>query len=35
MKAVCFLKSTLSNQNTLSWAEVHKKMDPLLPVGDI
>lgn len=27
-KAVCFLKSTLSNQNTLSWAQVHKKMDP-------
>lgn len=35
MKVMCLLNSTLSNQNTLSWAQSHKKMYPLLHIWDI
>lgn len=32
MKAICLLNSTLSNQNTLSWAQIHNKIYLLLHV---
>lgn len=32
MKAICLFNSTLSNKNTLPWAQIHNKIYPLLHV---